>query len=395
MNKIGFYAGSFDPFTRGHLSIVCEALCQFDRVIVAVGHNPAKKASFSVEERKKMISDSLRDLADSADYLELNGDQFSAAENRAMARFRKDNSVVSIIDYEDLTIDAALRVGAESLIRGERIIGDHDAEMQLSILNAHLLEARHRHLNTVIIPVPKESLTYVSSSCVKSLFEVGEYITAMRFVTPSVHNAMCRKYLRKDLPAQYFMQGDSQKTDYVYAYLAEAYGAPGRSYHNLSHVAYCLNYLGFLEKMHPGYFRDVNILKLALFFHDIVNGEENSEEKSADRLLYLAEDDSAEILQAANLIRATKHEDAVSHDSAEAKVMHDLDLLILADGRNYGHYAEQVFREYIPKCGRDAYAEGRRKFLKKLLKQKIFCHEFFEPLEEDARRNVKKELALW
>lgn len=390
MNKIGFYAGSFDPFTRGHLSIVCEALCLFDQVIVAVGRNPSKKAAFSVEERKMMIKDALNDLVNSADYLELNGEQLSVAEHMAIARIREDADVVRIIDYEGLTIDAALCAGAGSLIRGERIIGDHDAEMQLSMLNTHLLEARHCHLNTVIIPVPKESLTYISSSSVKSLFEMGEYIAAMRFVTPSVHNKMCRKYLRKDFPVHYFMQAG-----YVYADLVEAYNVPGRYYHNLSHIAYCINSLNFIDKIKPGYFQDIDVLKLAVFFHDIVNGEPDSEEKSISKLCYLAEDDSSEILRAARLIRATKHSVSQIPDSAEEKVMRDLDLLILADSWNYGHYAEQVFREYVPKYSREVYAEGRKEILKKLLGQKIFCHEFFIQLEESARCNIQRELAVW
>lgn len=395
MNKVGFYPGSFDPFTLGHLSIVCEALCLFDQVIIAIGHNPAKQAAFSVEVRKKMIKDALDDLVASADYSELNGGQMSASERQAVARIRENADVVRIIDYEGLTIDAALGNGAGALIRGERIIGDHDAEMQLSMLNAHLLEARHRHLNTVTIPVPKESLTYISSSCVKSLFAMGEYIAAMRFVTPSVHNAMCRKYLRKDFPDEYFMSGYSQKVDYIYADLVEAYNAPNRYYHNLSHIAYCLNYLNFLERMNPGYFKNMDSLKLAVFFHDIVNGEEDSEDKSAKRLRYLAEDDSPEVMEAARLIGATRYEDMDIPDSAEAKVMRDLDLLILADSRNYGRYAEQVCREYVPKYQREVYAEGRKEFLTKLLGQKIFCHKFFTPLEEEARRNIQKELAVW
>lgn len=39
---IGLYAGSFNPFTIGHLSIVKQAVEIFDKVVVAKGINPQK-----------------------------------------------------------------------------------------------------------------------------------------------------------------------------------------------------------------------------------------------------------------------------------------------------------------------------------------------------------------
>ena len=68
MNKIGFYAGSFDPFTRGHLSIVCEALCLFDKVIVGIGSNPSKRPVFDLSERQSMIRQTFEDWQDSFRY---------------------------------------------------------------------------------------------------------------------------------------------------------------------------------------------------------------------------------------------------------------------------------------------------------------------------------------
>lgn len=40
--KIGIYAGSFDPFTIGHMNILQKAERMFDKVIIARGLNPAK-----------------------------------------------------------------------------------------------------------------------------------------------------------------------------------------------------------------------------------------------------------------------------------------------------------------------------------------------------------------
>ena len=54
------YPGSFDPITNGHLDVIKRGTKVFDKVIVAVGDNPAKKALFTKEERVDMIRDASR-----------------------------------------------------------------------------------------------------------------------------------------------------------------------------------------------------------------------------------------------------------------------------------------------------------------------------------------------
>lgn len=50
--KIGFYAGSFNPFTNGHLHVVTKASMLFDKVIVGIGVNPEKKRRFDKDLMK-------------------------------------------------------------------------------------------------------------------------------------------------------------------------------------------------------------------------------------------------------------------------------------------------------------------------------------------------------
>jgi cytidyltransferase-like protein len=53
--RIAVYAGTFDPITRGHLSVIERAAGLFDRLYVLVAVNPDKRPLFSVEERVAMI----------------------------------------------------------------------------------------------------------------------------------------------------------------------------------------------------------------------------------------------------------------------------------------------------------------------------------------------------
>ena len=58
------FAGTFDPFTLGHLDIAERASKLFDVVYIAVMDNPGKKsARFTMEERTELIKDAVKDLA--------------------------------------------------------------------------------------------------------------------------------------------------------------------------------------------------------------------------------------------------------------------------------------------------------------------------------------------
>ena len=53
--RIALFPGSFDPYTNGHLDLALRAAALFDRVVVAVAHNPAKTSLFTPAERVKLI----------------------------------------------------------------------------------------------------------------------------------------------------------------------------------------------------------------------------------------------------------------------------------------------------------------------------------------------------
>ena len=48
--EIGFYVGSFDPFTNGHLHVVEKSAKLFDKVIIGIGVHPNKKRRYDKEK---------------------------------------------------------------------------------------------------------------------------------------------------------------------------------------------------------------------------------------------------------------------------------------------------------------------------------------------------------
>lgn len=396
MKKVGFYAGSFSPFTRGHLGIVCEALNGYDKVIVGVGVNKEKPTVFPVDERCQMVKTSIEDLIIEYNYRNLSGAQFSIAEINAVKRLEKESDVLEVVGYDDFTVDCALRQGATALIRGERIVGDHDAEMQMAVFNKQLLKVRHAHLGMATIPVSHENLTYISSTVARLFCGMKEYIAAMNYVMPSVHAKMMEKYLHDRfvnlIQSDYVSEkmAEDSWNELVVCYKVDRY------YHTLSHVAYCLNYLDILIKLKKIEPENQQALELAIFYHDFVNtGKEDDEVQSCGEMrscclkpeTYLAVED---------LIMATCHKQANPFKSLDEKIIHDLDLAILGDEDNYGRYAVNTRREYSS-VDNVEYCRGRIEVLKKLLsKSQLFKLDyFFKNFEETARWNLKKELACW
>ena len=395
MEKIGFYAGSFSPITRGHLSIVNEALNDYDKVIIGIGVNKSKPQAFSQEERVGMINSSLEDLCWEyryQDLLQLYGNTLTSN----LDQIHNKREAIEVVSYDCLTVDCALRFAATALIRGERIVGDHDAEMQTSLLNRQILEVRKAHLSMATIPVQREDLTYVSSSNAKALCGLGEYIVAQRYVTPSVHARMMKHYLqplfgdliqRADLSAGVIMLS--------YSGLVINYSS-NRYYHTLSHIASMLNYLHIMENL--GYIKVENpqALKLAIFFHDFVMTRK--EEDVVESAAYVSRlfDNTQLSCYVADLIMATEHLQNTQPMANDMQIIHDLGFAILGDRMNYGLYALNLRREYADHSEED-YAKGRMEFLQNLLaRPRLFVNDAFSQMfEQEARLNIQQELAYW
>lgn len=133
-----FFAGSFDPFTIGHKSVVDRALTMFDKVIVAVGRNTAKQPWQPLDQRLETIN------------------RLYAGEPR-----------VQVTAYDGLTAEAARAHGADTLLRGVRSVADFETERSLADINRNI-----SGIESVLIYTLPE-LAWVSSSVVRELAAFG------------------------------------------------------------------------------------------------------------------------------------------------------------------------------------------------------------------------------
>lgn len=154
--NIAFYSGSFDPFTNGHLHVVIKSAQLFDKVVIGIGVNPNKARKFDKDLMKNAIEKVL------------------IRENL--------NSKVSVITYDNLSIDAALKSQANFLVRGIRNDMDYEYEENMASINEELSGG----LDTIYIRAG--SLGNISSSMVLELLRNGKDVS--RYLPPEIMNLM-------------------------------------------------------------------------------------------------------------------------------------------------------------------------------------------------------------
>lgn len=393
--NVAFYGGSFDPFTEGHRVCLCHAIAMYDRVIVGIRNNHDKNAGvlLSSEQRVLSIKDSLSDFVEMFKHRDLIGKEFSVKEVIAAERLIAYPDCVKVVTYNGLTVDAAICNGAGILVRGERMVGDHDSEMQLSHVNNELCKIRGYELQMVILPVSNPDLTYVSSTLVRTLVKEGEYIAAMKYVSPSVHSFLCEEMLKYIEYDNITSEKRIHCSDLVRSYRKN-------KYHNFSHVAYMLNFLKIFKIFNPEQSIHDKEIKFASFWHDFVTNDYEPEKCSAEyawKLAVTIKYDNPDLVK--ELILATDHaRELDNHKLFDLALIHDLDLAILGDEQNYGLYSYLVMREAGDNlCQFEEYAKRREKFLSDFLsKKRIFETEYFyNRFESIARRNLSREKAFW
>lgn len=148
--RVAVYAGTFDPPTFGHLSVVERSTQLFDRLWIVVAKNPQKQPLFSDAERVSLLRELVRDWPN-----------------------------VGVEHTEGYVVECARRLGARYLVRGVRGVTDIEAEINL----AHLNHGLAPEIETVFVPA-HASLSEVSSSRLKQLALEGADIG--RYCPPAV-----------------------------------------------------------------------------------------------------------------------------------------------------------------------------------------------------------------
>ncbi len=156
--RVALFPGSFDPMTNGHLDLAQRAAAIFDRVVIAVAHNPAKTSLFTPEERVALIEGAL-------------------AGTRG----------VTAMHFSGLVVDCARSVGAQVMVRGLRAVSDFEFEFQMALMNRRLSPDLE-----VAFLMPSQEYTYLNSTLVKEVARHGGRIRGL--VPLNVERALRQRF---------------------------------------------------------------------------------------------------------------------------------------------------------------------------------------------------------
>lgn len=361
------YCGSFDPITKGHLDIIRRAAGNYDRLIVNVGLNRNKQTLFDADTRVRLIKEAVRGLPQC--------------------------HKIDVIADPRMIVDIAMLYGVDVLIRGARQGTDDEMqERNLAEVNSCLAKIRGRKLVTEIIRQTDPFLCSVSSTMVKKLCEMKQFIAAERCVVPSVHQELLKKYL-----FDFWKAGLRNSTEYDWKKIVAAYS--GRPYHNLSHLGYMFNMLqiyvdqtGLLNYDSAA----AKELMLAICLHDYVYDvrRDDNETLSGDEAYKLCTYSAISAPKIKSLVTATAHDNDNLHDLQP--LICDLDLSVLGtfNKKEWQRYTGGIRKEYG--CYSDEeYIPARIRVLENFLhKERIFHTDFFfNMLEKQARSNLTAEVA--
>ena len=159
MARIGFYTGSFDPLTNGHLDVLRAGASICDRIVVGIGVHPGKAPLFSAAERENLIRASTKSL----------------------------NVALDVVTFDGLAVDAAKKAGASVILRGLRDGTDFDYEMQMSGMNATMAPA----IQTIFLPA-SPAVRHITATLVRQIAAMRGDVSS--FVPADVAAALKTKF---------------------------------------------------------------------------------------------------------------------------------------------------------------------------------------------------------
>lgn len=140
------FPGSFDPFTKGHESVVRRGLEVFDEIIVAVGTNTTKSYYFDMERRMDMVKSTFA-----------------------------DSPSVKVASFDGLTVDFCKAHGIRHILRGLRDGKDFFYEKNIAMMNYSL----NNDIQTVFLLTDPEH-AWISSTIIREILrnngDVGRFL---------------------------------------------------------------------------------------------------------------------------------------------------------------------------------------------------------------------------
>jgi pantetheine-phosphate adenylyltransferase len=153
--RVGLYAGTFDPVTNGHLDVIGRAARLLDRLVIGVAINTGKGPLFALEERVELVRATATPVAEGS------------------------GARIEVVPFEGLVVDVARRLGAGMILRGLRSVTDFDYEYQMAGMNRRL----DAEIETVFL-LASETNQFIASRLVKEIARLGGDIGS--FVPPLV-----------------------------------------------------------------------------------------------------------------------------------------------------------------------------------------------------------------
>lgn len=166
MKRTGFYSGSFDPVTLGHVDVIRRSLKLVDTLVIGIGVHPGKAPMFTVDERREMLDREAGPLAKDA------------------------GSKIKVVTFAGLTVDAAREAGASAIFRGLRDSTDFDYEMQMCGMNGAMAD----DIDTVFLPA-SPSVRHITATLVRQIAMMGGDVSD--FVSRDVARRLKAKAAKK------------------------------------------------------------------------------------------------------------------------------------------------------------------------------------------------------